>query len=108
MDFCPFHVYTFFCLIQVGNDRFTNLRIALPFVSLVGTHRYAFLVYKQSKHIYASGYPEVDSRTFTQRQQFNLTDFAHHFHLGYPIAGNFFNATYDDYVPFILKQLGIN
>ncbi|XP_076678288.1 protein D2 isoform X2 [Andrena cerasifolii] len=70
-----------------------------------GLHRYVFLVYKQPEKI-----------TFTEkcltntsgdgRPNFSIKKFASKYKLGDSIAGNMFQAEYDDYVPVLYKQLG--
>ncbi|KPJ07781.1 Phosphatidylethanolamine-binding protein-like F40A3.3 [Papilio machaon] len=40
------------------------------------------------------------------RAKFSINNFATKYNLGIPIAGNFFQAKYDDYVPLLYKQLG--
>jgi len=46
-------------------------------------------------------------RTFESRLQFSIHKFALKYNLGTPIAGNFYQAQYDDYVPILFEQLGI-
>lgn len=41
------------------------------------------------------------------RLKFNLKEFAKKYNLGQPVAGNFFTAKYDDYVPTLKAQLGV-
>lgn len=43
-------------------------------------------------------------RNRTPRIRFCTRDFARHYSLGSPVAGNFFIAQYDDYVPVILSR----
>ena len=37
---------------------------------------------------------------------FSIENFAKKYNLGVPIAVNFYQAAYDDYVPILYKQLG--
>jgi hypothetical protein len=46
-------------------------------------------------------------RTAIRRELFSTNKFALKYNLGTPIAGNFYQAQYDDYVPTVHKQLGI-
>lgn len=88
-----------------------------------GFHRYIFLLYQQHCHNDYSEVPRVsrkwvDSgvtivgfstafciyRNRTPRLRFSVREFAHRYSLGHPIAGNFFVAQFDDYVPVILSQ----
>ncbi|KAI6188518.1 Phosphatidylethanolamine-binding-like protein F40A3.3 [Aphelenchoides besseyi] len=41
-----------------------------------------------------------------RRNNYNARDFAKKHNLGDPIAGNFYNAEYDDYVPKLYEKLG--
>lgn len=70
-----------------------------------GLHRYVFLVYKQN------GKLTFDEKRLTNtsgedRGGFSIDKFAKKYNLGNPIAGNFYQAEYDDYVPILYKQLG--
>lgn len=40
------------------------------------------------------------------RGQFSIRKFAAKYNLGQPVAGNFYQAEWDDYVPILYKQLG--
>lgn len=68
-----------------------------------GLHRYIFLVYKQPERLE----PEeaVISKTSRNgRLNFKIRDYAKKYNLGEPIAANYYQAQYDDYVP-ILKAM---
>lgn len=41
------------------------------------------------------------------RAKFSIAKFALKYNLGNPVAGNFYEAQYDDYVPLLYKQLGV-
>ncbi|XP_030369425.1 protein D2 [Scaptodrosophila lebanonensis] len=62
-----------------------------------GLHRYVFLVFKQSREIKEELY--IDKFTGSGRLNFNTRVYANQYDLGFPIAGNYFLAQYDDYVP---------
>ncbi|XP_074597776.1 protein D3-like [Brevipalpus obovatus] len=69
-----------------------------------GNHRYVYLIYKQPGIIQ----PDETLRTNTSgegRGNFKIRDFAQKYNLGQPIAGNFYVAQWDDYVPLLYKQL---
>ncbi|KAK9717430.1 Phosphatidylethanolamine-binding protein [Popillia japonica] len=70
-----------------------------------GLHRYVFLVYKQKERIKFSE-PRLTNTSAEKRGNFSITKFAAKYKLGEPIAGNFYQAEYDDYVPILFKQLG--
>lgn len=69
-----------------------------------GLHRYIFLVYKQQGETEFE-LPRVSNRSREGRRNFNTRKFAAEYNLGSPVAGNFFQAEYDDYVPKLHKQL---
>lgn len=71
-----------------------------------GLHRYVFLVYKQPSRIEPDETP-IDNRTREGRRSFRIRDFAKKYNLGEPIAANFYQAQFDDYVPILHAQLGI-
>lgn len=69
-----------------------------------GFHRYIFLLYQQHCHNDYSEAPRASRKNRTPRLRFSTRDFARRYSLGQPIAGNFFVARYDEYVPVILAQ----
>nr|ABF18365.1 putative phosphatidylethanolamine-binding protein [Aedes aegypti] len=69
-----------------------------------GLHRYVFLVYKQSRGRMRWSEPKLSNRN-PNRAKFRVNEFAAKYHLGSPIAGNFYQATYDDYVPQVYATL---
>ncbi|KAK0422401.1 hypothetical protein QR680_007550 [Steinernema hermaphroditum] len=71
-----------------------------------GLHRYVFLVYKQPGKIADDEHGFVDKHTREQRRGWKVAKFAEKHKLGTPLAGNFFQAQYDEYVPILWKQLG--
>uniref|UniRef100_A0A2H1X2U3 SFRICE_002482 n=1 Tax=Spodoptera frugiperda TaxID=7108 RepID=A0A2H1X2U3_SPOFR len=70
-----------------------------------GLHRYVFLVYQQPAKLEFDE-PRIDM-TAENRRAFSIANFAKKYNLGDPIAGNFYQAEYDDYVPTVHEQLGI-
>uniref|UniRef100_A0A023EJM6 Putative secreted protein n=1 Tax=Aedes albopictus TaxID=7160 RepID=A0A023EJM6_AEDAL len=69
-----------------------------------GLHRYVFLVYKQSRGRMRWSEPKLSNRN-PNRAKFHVNEFAEKYHLGSPVAGNFYQATYDDYVPQVYATL---
>lgn len=67
-----------------------------------GLHRYVFLLFKQ-QHQHAFGEPLL-KRTDANRTHFNTRAFAEKHQLGAAVAGNLFQAEYDDYVPTLYAQ----
>ncbi|XP_030558708.1 protein D3 [Drosophila novamexicana] len=68
-----------------------------------GLHRYIFLLYRQGERIDESLH--IDRRTRAGRLNFSTRQFAAKHGLGQPIAGNFYEAQYDDYVPIRNKEI---
>lgn len=56
------------------------------------------------KHLYFSILKKI--RSAEKREKFSIAKFAVKYDLGNPVAGNFYQAQYDDYVPLLYKQLG--
>ncbi|XP_074597778.1 protein D3-like [Brevipalpus obovatus] len=69
-----------------------------------GLHRYVYLVYKQPGLIQPDE-KVTSNRSREGRRNFKIRDFAKKYNLGQPIAGNYYVAQYDDYVPILHKQL---
>ena len=70
-----------------------------------GLHRYVFLVYKQNGKI-TFDEPRLPNTSGENRGGFSISKFAKKYNLGNPVAGNFYQAQWDDYVPILYKQLG--
>ncbi|KAF9798322.1 hypothetical protein SFRURICE_009687 [Spodoptera frugiperda] len=70
-----------------------------------GLHRYVLLVYQQPAKLDFDE-PRMSNLTAENRYYFSIADFAKKYNLGDPIAGNFYRAEYDDYVPILYEQLG--
>ncbi|XP_055849025.1 protein D3-like [Episyrphus balteatus] len=69
-----------------------------------GLHRYIFLVFKQPNIIENDTFVPNSSRE--GRPGTKARDLIKDYNLGIPIAGNFFRAQFDDYVPILHAQLG--
>ncbi|XP_014092022.2 protein D3 [Bactrocera oleae] len=72
-----------------------------------GLHRYVFLLYKQNGKLEFHE-ARVGNNSREERPKFRVANFASNYGLGYPVAGNFYLAQWDDYVPFVHKQLSGN
>ena len=70
-----------------------------------GLHRYVFLAYKQPGKI-SPDEPHRTNRSGEGRGGFKIREFAKKYNLGQPIAGNFYQAQWDEYVPKLYEQLG--
>lgn len=70
-----------------------------------GLHRYVFLIYKQNSKL-TFDEPRLTNRSGDNRGCFAIQKFVEKYSLGTPVAGNFYQAEWDDYVPILYKQLG--
>jgi hypothetical protein len=70
-----------------------------------GFHRYVFLVYKQNGKINFDE-KRLPNNSGDGRGCFSIRKFAEKYKLGQPVAGNLYQAEWDDYVPLLYKQLG--
>lgn len=68
-----------------------------------GLHRYIFLLYEQPNKI--TGLSKTPKTSRQGRMNFSMRKFAKDHQLSGPIAANFFQAQYDDYVPLLHAQL---
>lgn len=67
-------------------------------------HRYVILMYKQPKQLnFDEG--RLTNKSGKGRWKFSIRKFAKKYNLGELIAGNFFQAQWDSYVPTLYKQL---
>ncbi|XP_041461323.1 protein D3-like [Lytechinus variegatus] len=74
-----------------------------------GLHRYVFLVYRQPGLMNPpSGEDAYRPRNSERRIRWSARRFASQHDLGDPVAGNFYLAKYDDYVPTFYKELHAN
>lgn len=93
-----------------GNDIF-NGEVLSGFISSAppmnsGLHRYVFMLYKQpSGQIDFNSQPKLLSTSSSGRAKFSTRSFAKKYSLGTPVAGNFYQAEYDDYVPQVYAKL---
>lgn len=71
-----------------------------------GLHRYVYLVYKQPGKIEDKEHGHLPSTSGAKRANFKAAAFAKKHNLGDPIAGNLYQAQYDDYVPKVYEKLG--
>lgn len=73
---------------------------------LLGLHRYVFLVFKQPAKINFT-VERLSNTSSERRAHFSVRKFSFRNKLGAPIAGNFFQAQWDDYVPILHNQIGL-
>lgn len=70
-----------------------------------GLHRYIFLIYKQPQKLDFSKVVKLPNNSGDKRGKFSIAKFAQEYKLGTPLAGNFFVAQYDNYVPKLYAKL---
>ncbi|SPP82096.1 phosphatidylethanolamine-binding protein homolog F40A3.3 [Drosophila guanche] len=70
-----------------------------------GLHRYVFLIYEQKCKLDFEE-KRLPNTSGDDRGGFKIAKFAEKYNLGDPVAGNLYQAEYDDYVPILYKQLG--
>ncbi|XP_053946672.1 protein D2-like [Anastrepha ludens] len=72
-----------------------------------GLHRYVFLLYKQAGKLEFLE-ERVGNNSRNGRPKFRAAGFAEKYGLGEPVAANFYQAQWDEYVPTVHKQLSGN
>lgn len=72
-----------------------------------GPHRYVILVYLQEKEIEFNE-ERLNDCTVQGRLGFSIKSFADKYNLGDPLAGNFYEAEYDDFVLALQQRLGLD
>uniref|UniRef100_A0A7E4W060 Phosphatidylethanolamine-binding protein n=1 Tax=Panagrellus redivivus TaxID=6233 RepID=A0A7E4W060_PANRE len=70
-----------------------------------GLHRYVFIVYLQDGRLTDYSIGHISKYTSSGRPMFMAQKFADKHELGAPIAGNFYQAMYDSYVPILHRQM---
>jgi len=70
-----------------------------------GLHRYVYLIYKQPGKIETGNLRKLTNKSGDHRGKFSIAKFAKDHNLGNPVAGNLYQAQWDDYVPTLYKQL---
>jgi phosphatidylethanolamine-binding protein (PEBP) family uncharacterized protein len=68
-------------------------------------HRYVFVTYKQPELMDIKDIKIIPNNSRDGRMKFSIQKFADDHKLGPPIAGNMYQAQYDEYVRNIHKQL---
>lgn len=70
-----------------------------------GLHRYVYLVFKQAGKLQDKEHGHLTNRSGDKRGQWKAEKFVKKHNLEGPVAGNFFQAEWDDYVPKLYEQL---
>ncbi|NP_001085626.1 phosphatidylethanolamine binding protein 1, gene 2 L homeolog [Xenopus laevis] len=69
-----------------------------------GLHRYVWLVYEQKEELKCNE-KVLCNRSGEHRGMFKVASFGQKYKLGSPVAGNCYQAEWDDYVPKLYEQL---
>ncbi|ESN98471.1 hypothetical protein HELRODRAFT_113794 [Helobdella robusta] len=69
-----------------------------------GLHRYVFLVFKQNGKVKFHE-KHLTNRSGDHRASHHVRKFSDKYSLGQPVAGNYYKAEWDDYVPKLYEQL---
>ncbi|XP_073818982.1 protein D3-like [Musca autumnalis] len=67
-----------------------------------GLHRYVFLVFKQEKNISTDEF--ISKTSLEGRLNVKTRDYITKYKLGNPVAGNYYEAKYDEFVPTLMAQ----
>lgn len=70
-----------------------------------GLHRYVFLIFEQTGKLNVDDEPRTSKTSRENRLNTSAKKLITKYNLGNPIAGNFYIAQYDDYVPLLHAQL---
>jgi len=73
-----------------------------------GLHRYTYLVFKQLEAGINPDSPKASNDSISERVLFNTKAFAKKHQLGQPVAGNFYRAQWDEYVPMLHNFWGLD
>ncbi|XP_001850221.2 protein D2 [Culex quinquefasciatus] len=72
-----------------------------------GLHRYVFLLYQQPNGLLDCDEARLSNRSSQGRGKFSIQKFSEKYQLSpVPVAGNFFQAQWSEYVPKLYRQLG--
>lgn len=69
-----------------------------------GLHRYVYLIYKQPDML-SFDEKKLTNTSGDHRGNFKIANFAKKYNYGNPLAGNYFEAKWDEYVPKLYEQL---
>lgn len=106
-----FREWHHYLVVNVPENKIEEGEILSDYVSSgpppdTGLHRYVFLIYEQQNGKITCDEPRLTNRSAENRGGFSIRKFAEKYQLGVPVAGNLYQAEYDDYVPILYKQLG--
>lgn len=99
----------------VGNIMGSNIASGETFVDFIGSgplagsglHRYVFLIFHQPSERIQFNETHVPINNLRDRLKTKTQEFADKYQLGRPVAGNFYMAEFDSYVPTLHAQFTI-
>jgi len=108
---CKFREFVHWTVVNIPS---TNLKEGQEIVQYLssgpgqgtGLHRYTFFLFGHSNKIEVKD-AVIPNTTPTGRRSFNTFQYAQKHGLGSPLAWNYFEAEWDEYVPIVRKQLGL-
>jgi hypothetical protein len=71
---------------------------------IVGFHRYVLLLFKQPGRVDFSKEPRLSNCSGEGRGKQHIAEFAKKYNLGDPVAGNFYLAEWDSWVPNLFSK----
>jgi len=105
-----FREWHHWCVVNIPGDNVAGGEVLSEYVGSgppqgTGLHRYVFLVYKQPAGRTQFSDKRLTNRSSDGRASQSVAAFATSHALGDPVAGNYYQAEYDDYVPKLYEQL---
>lgn len=96
------------CVINIPGSSVADGQVIAEYVGAgpgegSGLHRYVFLVFKQGEKITSA--KVIPNTTREGRLNVKIRDYVSKYNFGAPVAGNFFQAQFDSYVPTLLAQV---
>ncbi|KAL7072128.1 hypothetical protein ACQ4LE_008759 [Meloidogyne hapla] len=107
-----FRSWQHWLIINIPSNKINRGTVLTEYISSgpyenTGLHRYTFLIYQQEKKFLDfSDNIYLNRSCDFRRGGWNVSDFAIKYNLGTPIAGNFYQSEYDDYIPILYRELG--
>ncbi|CAD7084252.1 unnamed protein product [Hermetia illucens] len=95
-------------VVNIPGNKLDEGQVLIDFVGSgppadTGLHRYVFLLFKQKGKIVSN--LSVSNRSREGRMKTSTRELIKEFNLGDPVAGNLYQAQYDDYVRILHEQL---
>ncbi|XP_061395643.1 protein D3-like [Musca vetustissima] len=94
-------------VINIPGNKVSNGQVVADYIGSgppegTGLHRYVFLIFKQEQRISAEKH--IPKSSLEGRLNVKTRDYISKYNLGNPVAGNYYEAQYDEYVPTLMAQ----